>query len=219
MIGKLSVVAARGLLALAVGRANPESPAPGVLSDSEIWDEIAYSDFDVHPLQPEQVQPASIDLRLGSDFKRLKEDKANKYSFNDTPSVIDTGKDTEQAWEEFEAEEVVLEPGDCVLGTTKETVNIPPHLLGEVEGRSSIGRLFVEVHKTAGVVDPGYRGEITLEIHNDNPNPVKLHEGQRVCQMLVKRLNRPAENPYGEKTDSKYQGQTGATASRLHQDL
>lgn len=217
MIGKLVGLFGRGAVALVAGKVN-NGPAPGVLSDTEIWDEIAYSEFDVAPLTTEQVQPASIDLRLGSDFKRLKEKPLNQYSFNDQLEVIDTATDTQHAYEEFEADEVVLDPGDCVLGTTMETVNIPPHLVGEVEGRSSVGRLFVEVHQTAGIIDSGFNGTITLEITNNSPNPVKLHEGQRVCQIVIHRLNKPAEDPYGSKDDSKYQGQRGATASRLHED-
>jgi len=185
-------------------------PSSGVLSDSEIWDEFAYSDFDIHPLTTEQVQPASIDLRLGNDFKRLKA--------NPGMETIDTSEDSEQSFESFTDDSVVLQPGDCILGTTKEVVNMPAHLLGEIEGRSSLGRLFVEVHKTAGIIDPGFKGEITLELENCGPNPIKLHEGQRVCQMIITRLNKPCEEPYGQKKDTKYQGQTGATGSRLHQD-
>lgn len=207
-----------GWLAFAAEKLSGGEPA-GTLSDGGIWDELAYSEFNIEPLTVEQVQPASIDLRLGSDFKRLEEDLEFDLSEGwSNLEVVDSADSAEQSYEEFEADEVVLEPGDCVLGTTQEYVNMPAHLLGNVEGRSSLGRLFVEVHKTAGVIDPGYEGEITLEIHNDNPHPVKLHAGQRVCQMLVTRLNRPAENPYGEKDDSKYQGQVGATQSKLHAD-
>lgn len=194
------------------------SEDPTVLTDGELFDELAYTTFDVAPLTVEQVQPASIDLRLGRDFKRLKEEQADKLEYNDHLRVIDTAKNAEQLHESFEADSITLDPGDCVLATTKERVHIPPHLLGEVEGRSSFGRLFVEVHQTAGILDPGFEGTITLEVVNNNPNPVKLHAGQRVCQIVVSRLASSSEEPYGEKHDTKYQGQEGATLSRLHED-
>lgn len=190
----------------------------GALSDTGIWDELAYSEFNVEPLTVEQVQPASIDLRLGSDFKKLVPDREWAGPNRLEKRVIDTADDTEPKYEEFEADKVVLEPGDCVLGTTKEYVNLPPHLLGEVEGRSSVGRLFVEVHKTAGIIDPGFEGCITLEIENCGTNPVVLHKGQRVCQVVITRLNKPAKEPYGMKEDSKYQRQEGAVASKLSED-
>lgn len=189
-----------------------------VLTDGEIWDELAYSDFNVEPLTEAQVQPASIDLRLGNDFKRLKARTRTEAKMGYNAQPIDTKGDAVQPMEEFQADEVVLDPGDCLLGTTMETVSLPPDILGDCEGRSSVGRHFVEIHQTAGIIDPGYHGEITLEIVNNNPRPVKLYAGQRVCQMVVHKLDKPAVEPYGIKGDSKYQGQVGATASRLHDD-
>lgn len=206
-----------GLLAYLVQKVC-EGPSAGTLCDKGIWDELAYTEFDIYPLQPEQVQPASVDLRLGEDFQILQAEQKYGTSEDYQKIPIDTKESTDQPMKEATADSITIQPGECVLGTTMETVNLPADLLGEVEGRSSLGRLFIEVHKTAGVVDPGYRGEITLEIHNDNPAPVTLYKGQRVCQLLLTKLNRPAEEPYGDKEDSKYQGQEGATQSKLHQD-
>lgn len=178
------------------------------LSDAEFWDEFAYTELDIQPLTVEQVQPASIDLRLGSDFKRPLA----------SGTVLDTVKDATQEYEEWKGDSVVVEPEDFVLGTTMETVYLPPHIYGEVKGRSSVGRVGIEVHKTAGVIDPGYRGEITLEITNDNPDPVEIHSGQRICQIVLEKMGEPAEKPYGSQENSKYQNQEGATPSQLHKD-
>lgn len=189
-----------------------------VLSDEEIWDEFAYTEFDISPLNVDQVQPASVDLRLGSDFKVLKEKTKQEEAFDYGPRPIDTRKEIDLPMREFTGESITVEPGECVLGTTMEAVNMPPSLMAFCEGRSSVGRLFVEVHQTAGIIDPGYRGEITLEIKNNNPRPVKLYAGQRVCQLVIHKLNQPSKSPYGAKEDSKYQDQTGATPSRLNDD-
>lgn len=179
-----------------------------VLSDGEIWDALSHTSFNIEPLTTNQVQPASVDLRLGGNFKRMLP----------TGNVIDTREGMEEKFTEWNAEYVDVHPDDFILGTTVETVNLPPDIYGEIKGRSSVGRLGIEVHKTAGVCDPGYRGELTLEITNDNPDPVRLYKGQRICQITLTKMDEPANNPYGEKDDTKYQGQHGATTSRLNED-
>jgi dCTP deaminase len=186
-----------------------------VLSNEEIWDELAYTEFDVAPLTPEQVQPASVDLRLGEDFTVYSERPQSPLK------EIDSRDDRhlEIFGEEREGvESILIEPDKFYLGTTVESINLPPHLYGKVAGRSSVGRLGVEVHKTAGVVDPGWCGELTLEITTDMPVPVRLYPGQRVAQMTVHKLEQPADPAYGEKEDEKYQNQQGPTESRISQD-
>ncbi|MFB6094989.1 MAG: dCTP deaminase, partial [Halodesulfurarchaeum sp.] len=112
----------------------------------------------------------------------------------------------------------IVHPGDFVLGTTKERVEIPDDLIAHVEGRSSLGRLAIVVHATAGIVDPGYQGQITLELSNLGNAPVALRPGMRISQLTFTELTSPAERPYGEERGSKYQDQSGPQASRIQRD-
>ncbi|MEF8915929.1 dCTP deaminase, partial [Natronomonas sp.] len=117
-----------------------------------------------------------------------------------------------------EGEDFILHPGDFVLGTTKERVEIPDDLIAHVEGRSSLGRLAVVVHATAGLCDPGYEGQITLELSNLGTAPVALTPEMRISQLTFTELKNPAERPYGAERGSKYQGQAGPQASRIQSD-
>ncbi|MFB6154935.1 MAG: dCTP deaminase [Haloferacaceae archaeon] len=187
-----------------------------ILSDADILDRLRDGDLVVEPLDDidMQVQPASIDLRLGSEFLEFqrtniscihpnRDDEVNEYV---TETYVERG------------DEFILHPGDFVLGTTRERVEIPPDLLATVEGRSSLGRLAVVIHATAGIVDPGYRGQITLELSNLGTAPVALTPGMRVSQLIFTEMKRPAERPYGTERGSKYQNQTGPQASRIGED-
>lgn len=187
----------------------------GLLSNAEIRQELESvdSEFRISPLREHQIQPASVDLRLGDQFKRYRSDDATSCLIDSRDGVWD------DLHEEIEAESIVVRPEDFVLATTVEELTLPADIYGEVKGRSSFGRLGIEVHKTAGVIDPGWQGEITLEITNAMPYPVELHVGQRVCQVTFTRLREPADPPYGEKYDSKYQDQHGPTTSRADGDL
>jgi dCTP deaminase len=174
-----------------------------VLSDSKIKRHQAHDlNFDIEPYDESCVQPASYDLHLGNEFGTIAED-----------GVIDLhGSDPEiDVWE---AESITLDPWGSVLGTTVETVTVPPEFVGVVTGRSSLGRLFVTVHVTAGYVDSGFEGEITLEIVNNGSNPVKLHAGDRVAQMYWVKTMGEVEHPYGER--GHYNGQTGATGPQMN---
>jgi len=161
-----------------------------------------------------QLGPSSFDLRLGYEFGIINTRKIEK---------IDT-KNMEKYEEVIEKEThssedgVVIHPGEFILGSTLETINVPKNLVARVEGRSSYGRLGIIIHATAGFVDPGFEGDITLEIQNLGNAPVKLYPEDRVCQIVFETMTSEAENPYNEKTDSKYQGQTGATGSRLNKE-
>lgn len=186
-----------------------------VLSNQEIIEEMHESSFDVSPLDPEQVQPASIDLRLGDEFVVYSEAPDAPYDAIDSRD--------EASIEAFEercegVESFLIEPDKFYLGTTRESVTIPPHLYSEIAGRSSTGRLGIEVHKTAGIIDPGWEGPLTLEITADMPVPVRVYPGQRVAQITIERLNKPADPAYGEGHDDKYQNQQGPTSSRIFSD-
>jgi len=187
-----------------------------ILSDADILERLRDGNLVVEPLEDVdmQVQPASIDLRLGSEFLEFKrtnipcihpnrDDEVNEYV---TETYVEEG------------EEFILHPGDFVLGTTRERVEIPADLLATVEGRSSLGRLAVVIHATAGIVDPGYKGQITLELSNLGTAPVALTPGMRVSQLIFTELKQAAHRPYGTDRGSKYQNQVGPQASRIGDD-
>jgi dCTP deaminase len=187
-----------------------------ILSDADIRRRLDEGSLVIEPLaDPElQIQPASVDLRLGPEFLEFQrtnipcihpgsEDEVADYV---AETVVDEGDD------------FVLHPGDFVLGTTTERVEIPPDLIAHVEGRSSLGRLAIVVHATAGIADPGYCGQITLELSNLGAAPVALTPGMRISQLTFTKLSSPAERPYGEERGSKYQQQEGPQASKIGGD-
>lgn len=195
----------------------------GVLSDRDISEEIHEyrrkqridlwddpSGLDIRPFDSGNIQPASYDLTLGREFER---EKGGGGRIRVSQS-IESG-----AAERRHTETGVIEirPGEFVLGHTAETVELPPNITAEVKGRSSLGRLGLIPH-TAGWIDPGFEGQITLEFVNHSKHSVVLKEGQRIAQIVFTYTNRPASKPYGEKADSKYQGQTGVTESRIEKD-
>ncbi|WP_135819760.1 dCTP deaminase [Halostella litorea] len=187
-----------------------------ILSDADILRRLEEGDLVVAPLDdPDlQIQPASVDLRLGREF--LEFQRTNIPCIHpDAEAEVDEYVDETVV---DEGDEFVLHPGDFVLGTTKERVEIPPDLLAHVQGRSSLGRLAVVVHATAGVVDPGYRGQITLELSNLGTAPVALTPGMRISQLIFTEMKSPAERPYGSDRGSKYQDQDGPQASRIGGD-
>ena len=159
-----------------------------------------------------QVQPASIDLRLGDTFRVY---NYSQHALIDPTEDVDLDEISELV--HLEGKPFILHPGAFVLGSTLEYVRIPPSLVGRLEGRSSIGRLGVVVHSTAGFIDPNFQGHITLEISNIGKIPVALRPGLRVCQLTLMETG-PVARPYGPLRGSKYQGQQGPTASRLRQD-
>lgn len=179
-----------------------------ILSDGEIVEELAegdlgiagYADLDV------QIQPSTLDLRLGDSFLRYK---------GVVREVDPVEHDHADLMEEHtDAEKIHVHPDDFILGTTIESVNLPDDIQGEVTGRSSYGRFGIEVHSTAGLIDPGWSGQITLEISNNTKKTITLTPGERICQMTFERMGRPAERPYGTRDHSKYDGQDGPTAAR-----
>ena len=187
-----------------------------ILSDADILDRLEGGDHVVEPLDdPDlQVQPASVDLRLGAEFLEFQHANIPCIHPNAEEEVEDYVRETVVAPDE----EFILHPGDFVLGTTHERVEIPDDLIAHVQGRSSLGRLAVVVHATAGVVDPGYRGQITLELSNLGTAPVALTPGMRISQLIFTELRTPAKRPYGNERGSKYQDQAGPQASRIGND-
>jgi dCTP deaminase len=176
-----------------------------VLSDIDIVERVANGDLTIQPYDESNVEPASVDLRLGADFKIVERP--------DSFAVVDPAVGTEHTYDET-TDSVVIEPEDFVLATTKEFVELPDDLVANVLGRSSLGRLGISVHQTAGYIDPGFKGQITLELSNHGPAPVRLAEGQRICQIFFTELSSPALHPYGHE-GSQYQNQSGATKSGM----
>lgn len=161
-----------------------------------------------------QVGPSSIDLRLGTSFGVL---NTRKIEMVDTKNM-DKYQDYIVEEEHSPEEGVIIHPGEFVLGSTLETVNVPDDMVARVEGRSSYGRLGIVVHATAGFCDPGFEGQITLEMQNLGNAPVKLYPEDRICQVVFETMTSEAETPYGSKLDAKYQGQKGATGSKLDRE-
>lgn len=177
-------------------------------SDGDIELALRGGDIRVTP-EPERdaIQPASLDLQLGSDYARLESPYPN--------AVIDPSDGTLPKVEQFKQKEFVLFPGKFVLATTIERVELGPNVAARIEGKSSWGRLGLVVHSTAGFIDPGFCGQITLEMYNLGPSPIRLREGMYVCQLAFHPLVHPAVRPYGDPLRrSKYMGQSGAQESK-----
>lgn len=185
-----------------------------VLSDTDIARELGYGELDVYPIDLDgQLQPASLDVRLGNEVKVFSIEKENQ--------IIDVNDfDDEEYLREVEKEDggFLIKPGKSYLANTVENFEIPDYLLGRLTGRSSVGRLHVEVHKTAGLFDPGFSGEGVFEIENTNEYPVKLYPDMRIAQMVFEELKSTCNKPYNS-SENKYQEQTGAVGSKIGQDF
>jgi dCTP deaminase len=180
-----------------------------VLSDSTIRELIESGRIVIDPFDPAMIQPASIDIRLGKSFRVFHNHKIQSIDLAEPP------RDLTEHVEIDDDGEFVIHPGEFVLGRTHELVEIPDDVVCRIEGRSSIGRLGLVVHATAGFVDPGFRGTLTLEITNFNSVPIVLRPGLSICQLSFMTLDRPAERPYGHPDlGSHYHGQIDATESR-----
>ena len=179
-----------------------------ILSDTEIERRLDRGQLRIGPLEdPElQVQPASVDLRLSNDVQ------VATGVGDDNPLVRD--ELSFEAMTVGQDEEFVIHPGEFWLASTIETVEVPPTLVGHVTGRSSIGRQGLLIHVSAGLCDPGWEGQITLELVNLSPAPVRLEPGDRVCQLYLVEVKGTVDRAYGERSDSRYQGQRGPVASR-----
>ncbi|HKG50315.1 MAG TPA: dCTP deaminase [Actinomycetales bacterium] len=185
-----------------------------LLSDRDIRKELAGGRVVLDPLDDAMVQPSSVDVRLDRFFRLFDN---HKYA------VIDPAEDQPDLTRLVEVEgdgPFVLHPGEFVLGSTFETVTLPDDVAARLEGKSSLGRLGVLTHSTAGFIDPGFSGHVTLELSNVATLPIKLWPGMKIGQLCFFRLSSPAEHPYGsDRYGSRYQGQRGPTASRSAQNF
>jgi len=180
-----------------------------LLSDRDIKAEIAAGRVSVDPYDAEMIQPSSIDVRLDRWFRVFEN---HKYPHID-PSTEQP--DLTRLLEPEGSEPFVLHPGEFVLGSTYEVVTLPDDVAGRLEGKSSLGRLGLLTHSTAGFIDPGFSGHVTLELSNVATLPIMLFPGMKIGQLCLFRLSSPAENPYGSAVyGSRYQGQRGPTPSR-----
>ncbi|WP_271218851.1 dCTP deaminase [Streptosporangium carneum] len=182
-----------------------------LLSDRDILTEIESGRVRLDPFQPEMVQPSSIDVRLDRYFRVFEN---HRYPHID-PAVEQS--DLTRLVEPEGDEPFILHPGEFVLASTYEVITLPDDIASRLEGKSSLGRLGLLTHSTAGFIDPGFSGHVTLELSNVATLPIKLWPGMKIGQLCMFRLSSPAEHPYGsEKYGSRYQGQRGPTPSRSY---
>ncbi len=180
-----------------------------LLSDRDIRSEIQSGRVAVEPFDEAMIQPSSVDVRLDKFFRVFEN---HKYSVID-PSIEQAELTREVIAEGDEA--FILHPGEFVLASTYEIITLPDDIAGRLEGKSSLGRLGLLTHSTAGFIDPGFSGHITLELSNVANLPVKLYPGMKIGQLCLIKLSSPAEHPYGSAIyASRYQGQRGPTPSR-----
>lgn len=185
-----------------------------LLSDRDILAEIDAGRIVMDPWEEAMLQPSSIDVRLDRFFRVFDN---HKYA------AIDPSADQSDLTHEVQTEgdePFILHPGEFVLGSTYEGVALPDDLAARVEGKSSLGRLGLLTHATAGFVDPGFSGHVTLELANVATLPIRLYPGMKIGQFCFFRLTSPSEHPYGSsKYGSRYQGQRGPTPSRSYQNF
>jgi dCTP deaminase len=185
-----------------------------VLSDRSIKEALASGRLGIEPLDEAAIQPASVDVRLDAAFRVF---KTTSRPYVDVAQEVD---DLTELVEISPEEPFVIHPGSFCLGSTLETITIPNDIVARVDGKSSLGRLGLLVHATAGYVDPGWMGKLTLELSNQSQMPIALYYGMRIAQISFIELTTPVDRPYGHADlGSKYQGQTGPTASRISREF
>ena len=185
-----------------------------ILSDRTLREEIAAGRIVLDPFEPANVQPSSIDLRVDRYFRVFR---------NHTAGVIDVKADMTGLTELVETPDdgvFMLHPGEFVLGSTLERVRVPDDLVARIEGKSSLGRLGLLIHSTAGFIDPGWNGHVTLELSNVANLPITIYRGMKIGQLSFVQLTEPSAHPYGSAgLGSKYQNQRGPTPSRYWQNF
>lgn len=185
-----------------------------ILSDRSLGEALDAGRIVIEPLDRSSVQPSSVDLRLDHRFLVFR---------NHTMPVIDVKQDLSSLTEPVEASDerpLILHPGEFILGSTLERVVVPGDLVGRLEGKSSLGRLGLLIHSTAGFIDAGFDGQITLELSNVASLPITLYPGMKIGQISFMQMTTPADNPYGSgDLGSKYQGQAGPRASRYWENF
>jgi dCTP deaminase len=185
-----------------------------LLSDGDLRKEIANSRLVLEPWDPAMLQPSSIDVRLDNRFRVFHN---ARYPYIDVKEPMDGLTELVEVKPD---DALILHPGEFVLGSSYELIGIPPDLAARLEGKSSLGRLGLLTHSTAGFLDPGFRGHVTLELSNVANLPITLYPGMRIGQIAVFQLTTPADRPYGSAgVNSKYQGQRGPTPSRYWENF
>ncbi len=185
-----------------------------VLSDRDIRTAIERGDIRIDPYDADDLQPSSVDLHLDRSFRVFSN---NRYAYID---VRAPQPDLTELLRIDDDEPFILHPGEFVLGQTLEWVELPNDLVARLEGKSSLGRLGLLIHSTAGYVDPGWKGNLTLELSNVANLPIALYFGMRIGQISFFRMSSPVDRPYGSPDlGSKYQGQSEPTASAFHRDF
>ena len=185
-----------------------------VLSDGTIRELVREGIIGIDPFDPMMVQPSSIDIRSGDRFRVF---------HNSRFRCIDVKEDLEGLTEEVVkkgGEPFILHPGEFVLGTTFEKLSIPPHIVARLEGKSSLGRLGLVIHSTAGFIDPGFEGPITLELSNAATLPITIYPKMPIGQIAFQFMDKAVVEPYGSATrKSKYQRQDGPAPSQMHRNF
>jgi dCTP deaminase len=180
-----------------------------VLSDRTIRRLLEDGQIGIDPFDDELVQPSSVDVRVDRFFRVFRN---SRYPFIDVKEPMD---DLTELVEIDDSEPFILHPGEFVLGSTLERITLPDDLVARLEGKSSLGRLGLLIHSTAGFIDPGWDGHVTLELSNVANLPITIYVGMKIGQLSFVQLSEPAERPYGAAgIGSKYQGQAGPTPSR-----
>jgi dCTP deaminase len=184
-----------------------------VLSDRTIRRLIDEGLIEIDPYDPDLLQPSSVDVRVDRLFRVFRNNRAPYID-------VKVEQDLTELVEVDGDEPFILHPGEFVLGSTLERVRLPDDLVARLEGKSSLGRLGLLIHSTAGFIDPGWDGRVTLELSNVANLPITLYHGMKIGQISFMRLTEPAEHPYGSGgIGSKYQGQRGPTPSRYWQNF
>ena len=185
-----------------------------VLSDRSIKEALKQGHIVIEPLDPQDIQPASVDLHL---HQRLLVFRNTRRPYIDVKRRLDDLTDSV----EIEGDEAfALHPGEFVLASTQEHIEVPHDLVARLEGKSSLGRMGLVIHSTAGYVDPGWKGRLTLELTNIARLPITLYQQMKIGQISFLQLTTPVDRPYGsDSLKSKYQGQTQPTASRYHENF
>src|SRR5713226_8974322 len=183
-----------------------------VLSDVDIKRYIASGKIKITPeLPPEQFGSCSVDFRLGQEFSVFEHSRHAMIDLREKTAIQDLMRTITVP----EGEPFILQPGEFALAITQETLELDDDVLGRLEGRSSLGRIGIIVHGTAGLFDPGWRGKATLELSNLGRMPVALYPGMRICSFTFEQVSTPVSVPYRKKAGNKYSGQTSPLASRL----
>jgi dCTP deaminase len=185
-----------------------------LLSDRDILAELDAKRVQLDPFDAAMVQPSSVDVRLDRFFRVFEN---HRYPHIDP---AEEQPDLTRQVEPEGDEPFILHPGEFVLGSTYELVTLPDDVAARLEGKSSLGRLGLLTHSTAGFIDPGFSGHVTLELSNVATLPIKLWPGMKIGQLCFFKLSSPAQHPYGSaKYGSRYQGQRGPTPSRSYQNF